>query len=482
MNVQSSGFLTRAMLVVAVAALIAGCGKKDDPIAKAEKKDADKPSVVAIKDTVKEAYVYAFPMLMNYGVMHAYFVDRDSGQFKAPFNTIYNDGAGVHAQGHGGRHAQQRHAVLVRRPRPARRADRAVRARRSRRAATTSCSWSTCTRSTTATSAAAPPATTPAASLIAGPDWKGETPEGVKKVFRCETEFTLVGYPHAAVRPERHRQREEGPGRLQGAAAVGVPEAARAARRAGDRLAEDRQEGHAETPIRSYLNFILQFCSAGRTGRSREAAAGEVRHSIGIEAGKPFDLAKLSEEHKAEMEAGMKDGFDEMIKQRSTTSARTSTAGGSARCFGDRAFFNGDWMLRAAGAMAGIYGNDAVEAVYPLAKQTPTASRSTAASTNYTLTFAAGELPPVNAFWSVTMYDGKTQLLIENPINRYLINSPMLPELKKNADGSLTLYIQNESPGKDKEVQLAAGAGRPDLRGDAPVLAQGGAAVGPAGR
>jgi hypothetical protein len=70
---------------------------------------------------------------------------------------------------------------------------------------------------------------------------------------------------------------------------------------------------------------------------------------------------------------------------------------------------------------------------------------------NYTLTFPAGELPPVNAFWSVTMYDGNTQLLIDNPINRNLVNSPMLPDMKKNADGSLTLYIQKDSPGKDKE-------------------------------
>ena len=69
----------------------------------------------------------------------------------------------------------------------------------------------------------------------------------------------------------------------------------------------------------------------------------------------------------------------------------------------------------------------------------------------YTLTFPAGDLPPVNAFWSVTMYDGKTQLLIQNPIDRYLINSPMLPGLKKNADGSLTIYIQHASPGPDKE-------------------------------
>ena len=70
---------------------------------------------------------------------------------------------------------------------------------------------------------------------------------------------------------------------------------------------------------------------------------------------------------------------------------------------------------------------------------------------NYTITFPAGKLPPVKSFWSVTLYDGKTQLLTKNPINRYLINSPMLPDLKKNADGSITLYIQKDSPGKDKE-------------------------------
>jgi len=72
-------------------------------------------------------------------------------------------------------------------------------------------------------------------------------------------------------------------------------------------------------------------------------------------------------------------------------------------------------------------------------------------TSKYTLTFAAGQFPPVNAFWSVTMYDGKTQFLIKNPIDRYLINSPMLPGLKKNLDGSLTLYIQKDSPGAEHE-------------------------------
>jgi hypothetical protein len=68
------------------------------------------------------------------------------------------------------------------------------------------------------------------------------------------------------------------------------------------------------------------------------------------------------------------------------------------------------------------------------------------------VTFPKGDQPPVNAFWSITMYDGKTQFLIENPINRYLINSPMLPGMKTNPDGSLTIYIQHESPGKAKEA------------------------------
>ena len=101
----------------------------------------------------------------------------------------------------------------------------------------------------------------------------------------------------------------------------------------------------------------------------------------------------------------------------------------------------------------GIYGNDAVEATYPMTRDDwPTARPLDGSKHNYTLTFPAGQLPPVNAFWSVTMYDGKTQFLIKNPINRYLINSPMLPGMKKNADGSLTLYIQKNSPGKDKEA------------------------------
>jgi hypothetical protein len=116
----------------------------------------------------------------------------------------------------------------------------------------------------------------------------------------------------------------------------------------------------------------------------------------------------------------------------------------------------------AAAAKAGIYGNDAVEAMYPLTTVLPNGDVIDTSKHNYTLTFAKGEFPPVNAFWSVTMYDGKTRFLIENPINRYLINSPMLPGLRTNPDGSVTIYIQNKTPGKAKESNWLPAPDGPD--------------------
>jgi hypothetical protein len=167
-------------------------------------------------------------------------------------------------------------------------------------------------------------------------------------------------------------------------------------------------------------------------------------------AGKTFSFKDLPLEHKAEILVGMKQGerkIDEAVAK-----GGVSLNGWQVNSFfGNPAFYNGDWLKRAAGAKAGIYGNDSVEAVYPITRVDGGGKTLDGSKHNYTLTFPAGQLPPVNAFWSVTMYDGKTQLLIKNPIDRYLINSPMLPSLKKNADGSLTLYIQSKSPGADKE-------------------------------
>lgn len=69
----------------------------------------------------------------------------------------------------------------------------------------------------------------------------------------------------------------------------------------------------------------------------------------------------------------------------------------------------------------------------------------------YRLRFAPDKLPPVDAFWSLTMYQMPESLLAENPINRFLLNSTMLPDFVSDADGGVTLYVQHESPGKEQK-------------------------------
>jgi hypothetical protein len=199
-----------------------------------------------------------------------------------------------------------------------------------------------------------------------------------------------------------------------------------------------------KTDFFKYLGFALQFDPA----TPDEVAIREKLARIGV--GKDFNFQNLSAEQKTAVVQGLQAGYakvEEGIKNLGTRINGWNVVGAG----GDNAFYNGDWLKHAAVAQAGIYANDADEATYPLANTLPNGEPLDGSKHNYTITFAAGQLPPVNAFWSVTMYDGKTQLLIENPINRYLINSPMLPGMKKNADGSLTLYLQKNSPGVDKE-------------------------------
>jgi hypothetical protein len=89
--------------------------------------------------------------------------------------------------------------------------------------------------------------------------------------------------------------------------------------------------------------------------------------------------------------------------------------------------------------------------MYPAYTVDASGQKLNAARNRYTLHLALGQLPPVNAFWSLTMYELPSSLLVANPLNRYLINSSMLPHLKRDADGGLTLYIQHYSPGKNRE-------------------------------
>ena len=110
------------------------------------------------------------------------------------------------------------------------------------------------------------------------------------------------------------------------------------------------------------------------------------------------------------------------------------------------------YVLRAAAAQAGLYGNSGAEALYPTYQTDSDQAPLDASKNNYTLTFRKDDLPPVKSFWSLSMYDGKTQLFVHNPLDRYLLNSSMMDRFSKEEDGSISLYIQKDSPGKDKEA------------------------------
>jgi hypothetical protein len=196
-----------------------------------------------------------------------------------------------------------------------------------------------------------------------------------------------------------------------------------------------------------YLDAALQFVPPSSEDKDVRARLA----TIGIGPGKAFEFKDLSAEHKAAVLLGMKEGDDKVTKFLAS-GVKNINGWNIGSFFGDRPFFKTDWLMRAGAAKGGLYGNDAVEAMYPFTRTDATGETLDGSKHDYTLTFPAGQLPPVNSFWSVTMYDGKSQLLIKNPIDRYLINSPMLPGMQKNADGSLTLYIQKDSPGEAKEA------------------------------
>jgi hypothetical protein len=196
-----------------------------------------------------------------------------------------------------------------------------------------------------------------------------------------------------------------------------------------------------------YLDAALRFVPMADENKAILAKLA----SISIAPGKTFEIKDLSADHRAAMLEGMKGG-DAKVDKELSSGVKNVNGWNIGAYFGDRDFFKGNWLKRAAAAKGGLYGNDAVEAVYPYTRADGTGETLDGSKHNYTITFPAGHLPPVNAFWSVTMYDGKSQFLIKNPIGRYLINSPMLPGMQKNADGSLTLYVQKDSPGKDRQA------------------------------
>ena len=191
-----------------------------------------------------------------------------------------------------------------------------------------------------------------------------------------------------------------------------------------------------------YVNRLLPLCQPPHPS---EQAIFERFATAGIGAGLPFDTDDLQ----TEVRVALRDGVD---RAREKIADKVGNLGGNVNgwstvdALGSREFFAGDYLLRAAGAMAGWGGNDMVEAFYPLAR-TDANGDPLSGERSYSLRFDSP--PPAKAFWSVTMYDtsydGVSGYLVENPIDRYLINSTTTG-LALGDDKSLTVHIQHSEP------------------------------------
>jgi hypothetical protein len=406
---------------------------------------ATRPGFFKAKDIAEAGFIYGLPIVMNYGVMYEYAVDRNSGQFKAPFNQIknepnvftYKDTAIPTPNSD----TPYSFIWMDLRAEPVVLSVPAVDPKRYY--SVMLCDGNTYNYGYIGSRATG---NEPGDYMVVGPDWKGTTPAGIKKVFRSSTQFSVVGYRTQLFNPDDldNVKKVQAGYKVQTLSAY-LKQPPPPPAPVIDFPKIDKEL--VKTNFFEYLDFALQFAPA----LANETEIRAQLSRIGIGPGRTLNFKDLSLEDKVEIGLGMKEG-DRKVDEAIANAGKAVNGWRVSGLPGDSAHYNGDWLMRAAAAKAGIYGNSPEEAMYPLTRIDSDGQTLDGSQHSYTLTFPPGQLPPVNAFWSLTMYDGKTQLLIENPINRYLINSPMLPNMKTNPDGSLTLYIQSKSPGGDKEA------------------------------
>jgi len=278
--------------------------------------------------------------------------------------------------------------------------------------------------------------------VIAAPGWNGPTPAGVKAVIHTETQFA-----YALFRTQLFNMADLAKvNKIQSgyhaeplSSFLHQPAPAAPASPDWPLPADIAAPSPAIFPV---VNFLFQFCPPNPS--EKELLARFAKLNIG--PGQTFDFTKFSPEIQQAINDGIKDSADDLGAVMKKVNADEVSSGDM---FGTRDFLKDNYLYRYVGAKLGLYGNSKQDALYYFVDanhQPLDASKS-----SYELHFAKGEVPPTKAFWSLTMYNGKTQLLVENPLKRYLLNSTTLKSYKYGPDGSLTLYISNKNPGAAKQ-------------------------------
>lgn len=407
-----------------------------------------KPAVVSSEEAraiSREAYTYAFPLVENYKTLHKQAIDKDHSEFKAPLNQLS-------------------HARTV---------------------ATPDDKFVVTPNSDTPYSFAwldlrAEPMviTLPAISsdryysvqlidlythnlgylgsrafgyeggdfLIAGPHWRGEQPKGVRAVITCETEIVYALFRTQLFGPDDlgNVNKIQDAYRVRPLSLYLGNAAPPATRSVNWPPLTDGMSESAE--VFGYLNFLLQFCPTHASEREMMERFAKLK----IGAGQPYDDVVKEPGLKAAIDQGIAAVWQEDF----TGLMQRINAGkvSSADVFGTRDFLKNNYLYRLAGARLGLYGNSREEAIYPTYFVDAQGDKPDGSKHNYALHFEKGQFPPAEAFWSLTMYDGATQFLVANEIDRYLLNSTMLESFQYDDDGGLTLYVQSKSPGAGKEA------------------------------
>ena len=274
--------------------------------------------------------------------------------------------------------------------------------------------------------------------LLAGPDWRGEPPAGVKAVFHSPTQFVLALYRTQLLGPEdigrvhalQNQYQVCGLSAYAGAPPPPAPPFTAV-------WPIDVRRESESLQFFTILNAML----ATMPPLADELELRQRFEQIGIVPGAPFAVS--DEATRAALVEGMRQGLGEMY-------ARAQTVRSSAELFGSREQLGDDYLSRAVGALLGIYGNSAEEYL-GVGYQVDANGQPFDGRCRYEIKFAPDALPPVGAFWSITAYNAD-KFLLRNPINRYVINSVMLPSLRRDDDGGFTLYLQAESPGPEREA------------------------------
>src|SRR5271154_1847538 len=292
--------------------VLAGCSSKNDAISQTESAEKNRPSIAETKDIAEEGFVYGLPIVMNYAVMYEYAVDRNSGQFKAPFNQIknearvftYKDTAIVTPN------SDTPYSLLWLDLRAEPMVISVPAVPRSRYYSVMLCDGNTFNYGYIGSRATGSDA---GDYLVVGPDWKGETPAGIKKVFRSTTQFSLVAYRTQLINADDMPNVVKiQAGYLSQPLSAFLKQAAPHAAPAINFPKIDKEL--VKTGFFEYLDFALQFAPAGP--EEKEIRAKLAR--LGIGAGKKFSLKDLSPEQQEQAGLGMKDG-EAKVEQYLTT-------------------------------------------------------------------------------------------------------------------------------------------------------------------